>query len=142
MYTGTQIYLDNHSHYKEFSKYYKIFFDLIAKCKYLFTSKYGNRLIFLGNPGTGKTFSIISEIKQMLDEKVHLPILVRAKEFSSGDTWRTIILKTLDLPDAWTEEAIFVALESAAQRVHRNSSSVSQNIQANVIICVDGIDES
>lgn len=135
-------YFNNHSHYKEFSKYYKIFFDLIAKCKYLFTSKYGNRLIFLGNPGTGKTFSIISEIKQMLDEKVHLPILVRAKEFSSGDTWRTIILKTLDLPDAWTEEAIFVALESAAQRVHRNSSSVSQNIQSNVIICVDGIDES
>ena len=45
-----------------------------------------NKIIFLGNQGTGKTAGIVSEINLMLQGKTYLPILVQAKDYSYIET--------------------------------------------------------
>lgn len=79
----------------------------------------------------------------MLQEKSHLPILVRAKEFSTGDNWLAILTKTLGLPNTWSDRELFKALENAALlRNKLNENSEMVNIQPKCLICIDGIEES
>lgn len=117
--------------------------DVFKCCQTLNNDFDDNRIIFLGNQGTGKTAGIVCETNIMLQEKTHLPILVHAKDFSIGDNWLSILLKTLELPYTWSDRELLKALENAAllRNKFSNDNQVI-NIQPKCLICVDGIDEA
>ena len=116
--------------------------DTFACCQFLISDS-DNRLILLGNQGTGKTAGIVSEIDRMLQGHTHLPILVRAKEFATGDNWLSILLKTLELPATWSIRELLKAMENAALLRNKSARNELQvNIQPKCLICVDGIDEA
>lgn len=102
-----------------------------------------NWMVFLGDQGTGKTAGILAETSVMLQQKTHLPILVHAKDFSVGDTWLSILLKTLGMSSKWDERELFRALENAALlRKRREENNKGITIQPKCLICVDGLDEA
>ncbi len=101
-----------------------------------------NRLILLGTPGSGKTTGIVSETGVFLENKEHLPILVHAKDFSDGETWGTIIEKTLGLSSDWDEKELLFSLQSSAQLGRGDVDSENFDVVSKCVICVDGIDES
>lgn len=99
-----------------------------------------NRLIILGNQGTGKTAGIVAEASKMLEENSHLPILVHAKDFSEGDTWLDILVSTIGLSNTWDERSLLSALQTSAM-LH-NKTEGDFRIEAKCVICVDGLDEA
>ena len=117
--------------------------DEVFECCQMLNSGYDNRIIFLGNQGTGKTAGIVAEINNMLQEKSHLPILVHAKDFTLSDNWQAILIKTLGFSSTWGEKELLKALENAA--LLRNKSLANRDdihIQPKCLICVDGIEEA
>ena len=132
-----------YSHFSPVVEILENIVDEVFDCCRMLSSGYDNRIIFLGNQGTGKTAGIVAEIDNMLREKSHLPILVHARDFTSGDNWQSILTKTLGFPSTWDERELLKALENAA--LLRNISCVNNsvvNIQPKCVICVDGIEES
>jgi hypothetical protein len=109
--------------------------------KEIFRENDSNRIILLGDPGSGKTTGIVSETGAFLENKTHLPVLVHAKEFAEGETWGSIIEKTLGLSASWDEKELLFSLECAAQ-LGRVYSPGQYDMVSNCVICVDGIDES
>ena len=102
-----------------------------------------NKIIFLGNQGTGKTAGIVSEIDLMIQDKTYLPILVQAKDYGNGDSWLSILTRTIGLSTTWSELELFRALENAALLRNRYLSEEHDVIvQPKCLICVDGIDEA
>ena len=102
-----------------------------------------NKIIFLGNQGTGKTAGIVSEINLMLQGKTYLPILVQAKDYRKGDSWLSILTITIGLSTTWSELELFQALENAALLRNRYlNESCDIVVQPKCLICVDGIDEA
>lgn len=99
-----------------------------------------NYLIILGNQGTGKTAGIVAEAVRFFEEKSHLPILVHAKDFYEGDTWTDIICKSVGLSNEWSERELLAALQMSA--ILTNNVDSNFGINAQCVICVDGIDES
>ena len=99
-----------------------------------------NYLIILGNQGTGKTAGIVAEGVHLLEEKIHLPILINAKDFSEGDTWTKIICNSIGLSNEWNERELLAALQMSALLKHDVDSDFGINAQC--VICVDGIDEA
>lgn len=102
-----------------------------------------NKIIFLGNQGTGKTAGIVSEINLMIQDKTYLPILVQAKDYGKGDSWLSILTRTIGLSTTWSESELFRAFENAAllrNRYLREKHDIV--VQPKCLICVDGIDES
>ena len=99
-----------------------------------------NRLIIIGNQGTGKTAGIVAEASKMFENNIHLPILVHAKDFSDGDTWLDILLKTIGLSNTWEERSLLGALQTAA--LLRNKADGDLCIESKCVICVDGLDEA
>lgn len=102
-----------------------------------------NKIIFLGNQGTGKTAGIVSEIDLMIQDKTFLPILVQAKDYGKGDSWLSILTSTIGLSTTWSELELFRALENAALLRNRYLSEEHDIVvQPKCLICVDGIDEA
>ena len=134
-------------HYHRYFHFHSVetLLDNLAEDVYCFEETFrendSNRLILLGNPGSGKTTGIVSETGAFLVNKTHLPVLVHAKEFAEGETWGTIIEKTLGLSASWDEKELLFSLECAAQ-LERISSPGQYDMVSNCVICVDGIDES
>lgn len=117
--------------------------DMINECINHLVNTYDNRIIFLGQPGTGKTAGIVSEVNNFIKEKSHLPILVRAKEFCGNDNWLDILTSTLNLPKTMSDTELLQMLENAALFWNKSREEKSEiNIQPKCLICVDGIDES
>lgn len=109
--------------------------------KKIFYFNNSNKLILLGAPGTGKTTAICAEISSFLENKIHLPILVHAKEFSAGDTWGSILGKTLGLAIGCDENEILYSLQCSAQ-LRKMRMTGEYDVVSNCVICVDGIDEA
>lgn len=99
-----------------------------------------NYLIILGNQGTGKTAGIVAEAVNFFEEKSHLPILVHAKDFCEGDTWTNIICNSVGLSNEWSERELLAALQISA--ILKNNVDSDFKVNAQCVICVDGIDES
>ena len=122
------------------------FLRLIFECELHLNSPVGNKVVFLGDPGTGKTFAIIGEVERLFKERIHLPILIRASEFKSGESWKDIITKSLGLSENWEEGRLFQALETAAFVKQRNfeffENETNPKVCSKIVICVDGLDES
>ena len=93
--------------------------------------------------GTGKTAGIVSEIDLMLQDKSFLPVLVQAKDYRKGDSWLSILTRTIGLSTTWSELELFQALENAALLRNRYlNESCDIVVQPKCLICVDGIDEA
>lgn len=139
----SSLHFHHYSHFSPIIEILENIVDEVYECCQLLKNDFDNRIIFLGNQGTGKTAGIVAEANALLQEGSHLPILVRAKEFSLGDNWLSILTKTLELPNTWSDRELLKALENVAllrNKAHKTSEMV--NIQPKCLICVDGIEES
>ncbi|MBQ8241672.1 MAG: hypothetical protein IJZ38_12740 [Bacteroides sp.] len=101
-------------------------------------------ILFLGDPGTGKTQGIGAVSEKLLSEGFHIPLLIQARGTPISHTWKDIISNYLGLSSAWSEEDLWQALSSMANRHKFTSEYLGSkcNILPKVIIFVDGLDES
>lgn len=101
-------------------------------------------LVFLGEPGTGKTHGVAAEAEKLLNDGFHIPILIQARDVSATDTWKDMLISVLGLSNSWSEEEIWQGLSSLANRkkVHILESFDQVPVLPKIIIIVDGIDES
>ena len=112
------------------------FFNLVRLIEY----RDDNKIIFLGMQGTGKTAGIIAEAAGYLQNGVHLPVIIHAKEYKDGDTWASMIIKTLGLNAEWNEIELLSALQNAA--FIRKPRDGKFFIEPQCVVVVDGIDEA
>lgn len=99
-----------------------------------------NKILFLGMQGTGKTAGMIAEASLFLQNGVHLPVIIHAKEYSEGETWASMIIKTLGLSYEWNEMDLLGALQNAA--LIRKKDNIEFPVEPQCVIFVDGIDEA
>lgn len=140
---GSCSYMKNLSFYYPLEKGLEGIYEDIYMCIEYIQEQHGNSLILLGNPGTGKTAGIISEVVNNLENSNHLPILVHARDFSDNDTWKSILEKTMGLADAKDEYDLFNILEITAQNYRDKYRDEGEaDYISRCFICVDGIDEA
>lgn len=103
-----------------------------------------NSIVFLGEPGTGKTNGIASVAQKLIDENIHIPIVIQAKNITIGKSWKDIVVNSLGLSNDWEETEIWQALCSLASRKKLKifNSNNEVNILPKVLIMVDAIDET
>lgn len=101
-------------------------------------------ILFLGNPGTGKTHGVAAFADQLLAEHFHIPMVIQARSVPDSEGWREIVLKVLGLASVWNEDELWQALISAANRSRFQDDHLNKSIfiYPKVLIIVDGIDES
>lgn len=139
---NSTLHFHRYFHFHSVEKLLENLVDEFFDFKVLLSENDSNRLILLGNPGSGKTTGIVSETGSFLENKEHLPILVHAKDFSEGETWGTIIEKTLGLSANWEEKELFFSLQSSAQLGRGDVEPERFDVVSKCVICVDGIDEA
>lgn len=139
---NSTLHFHRYFHFHSAEKILENLVDEFFDFKEFLSEKDSNRLILLGNPGSGKTTGIVSETGLFLENKEHLPILVHAKDFSSGETWASIIEKTLGLSFNWDEKELLFSIQSSAQLGRGDADPKQFDVVSKCIICVDGIDES
>jgi hypothetical protein len=104
------------------------------------------KYLILGNPGTGKTHGIANLVESLLNDNLHIPVLIRAKDINPNNNWADILKKSLGLASVWNETELWQALEALSYRAEVNNVSSSDTIVAKIIpkilICIDGLDES
>ena len=103
-----------------------------------------NPLIFLGEPGTGKTHGIAAVVEELLHRGYHVPILVQARDIPQEWNWGNIIQHTIGLSNSWSESEIWQGLISLADRNKSAQLEKSKEIhyEPKVFVVVDGIDEA
>ena len=101
-------------------------------------------IVFLGEPGTGKTNGVAAITQQLIKEERHIPILIQAKNIPTNYGWKDIIISSLGIADNWDELELWQALSSLTNRkkIKYFSEENIINILPKVIIIVDGIDEA
>lgn len=73
-------------------------------------------LIFLGEPGTGKTNGVAAVTQQLIEEEKHVPILIQAKNIPTNYSWKDIIISNLGISGNWDELELWQALSSLVNR--------------------------
>lgn len=112
---------------------------LVQRCNF-------EKIIVLGEQGTGKTHGVANVVEVQLERGYHIPILVQAKSISPQDEWEDIIIRALGLSQGWSEEELWSALEALSYRLELNYpfSGIKEDgvrIVPKVVIYIDGIDE-
>lgn len=139
----SSLHFSYYNHFHEVESILDNIEDDFEQFKRCMISDSHNKIIFLGNQGTGKTAGIVSEIDLMLQDKSFLPVLVQAKDYRKGDSWLSILTRTIGLSTTWSELELFQALENAALLRNRYlNESCDIVVQPKCLICVDGIDEA
>ena len=117
------------------------FYDLLEE-----TNDFLNRksILFLGNPGTGKTHGVSAFVEKILEKHIHIPIIIQARNIPETSNWRDILINTLGVSYSWDEDELWQALISAANRNRFFDEYLTNeaSICPKVFIVVDGIDES
>ncbi|MCD8106802.1 MAG: hypothetical protein LUE20_02415 [Oscillospiraceae bacterium] len=100
-------------------------------------------ILFLGEPGTGKTHGVAATAEKLLVEKLHIPIIIRARNIPQESSWKDIIISTLGLSSNWSENEIWQALTSMAHRRRFLSRQVESEIKITpkILIIIDALDE-
>lgn len=101
-------------------------------------------LVFLGEPGTGKTHGIAAVVEELLNDCCHIPILIQARDVPKEWSWKDIIHNTMGLSNSWNECETWQGLISLANRTQRKLLNQFGRVATlpKVLIVVDGIDES
>lgn len=118
--------------------------DYYSLTKVLSEKLSSRSLLFLGNPGTGKTQGISSSAEQLLQNELHIPILIQARGIAIEQTWKDIIINSLGLSFSWEEDELWQALTATANRNRFRKAQLEKDIVIlpKIIIMVDAIDES
>ena len=140
---------ERHSYYFNFADVIKVL-QLLKKIRIhsvINQIRNGNcrkSLIFLGEPGTGKTNGIAAETERLLKENYHVPILIQARDIDMAGTWKDILITNLGLSNSWSEDEIWQGLTSLAnrKRIHALDDADNVYVLPKIIIAVDGVDES
>lgn len=116
-------------------------FDLFIRFKTISNSK---NLVFIGDPGTGKTHGVAAVTERMIEEGFHIPILIRAKDIKPEESWLNIIESNLGLPFSHTEDELLQALEAMVSHIGYEKKMLDDHLYVipKVLIMVDGLDES
>ena len=140
---------EEYSYYFHFSAVIKVLelFERIQIQSILNQINFANdcrSVIFLGEPGTGKTHGVAAETERLLDEGYHIPILIQARDIPATASWKDILISNLGLSDVWSEEEVWQGLSSFAnrKRFHALGALGHTTVLPKVIIIIDGIDES
>lgn len=124
---------------RKLSKYeiYELLEEIKAGCE-------NRSMLFLGNPGTGKTHGIAAFADKLFDKALHIPLVIRARDIPQSFTWKDIVTNYLGLSSVWSEEQLLQALCSLANRNRFNETYLTSKIKIipKILIVVDGIDES
>lgn len=139
---NSSLYFRRYFHFHSVEKILENISDEFHDFIEFLSDDYSNRLVLLGNPGSGKTTGLVSEAGTFLENKEHLPILVHAKDFSIGETWATILGKTLGLSSDWDERELFFALQSSTLLGRGYDAPEQFDVVSKCVICIDGIDEA
>lgn len=101
-------------------------------------------VLFLGEPGTGKTHGVAATSEKLLNNCIHTPLVIQARNISLSSNWKDIISTALGLSSNWSEDEIWQAMISMVNRHRFSSAYIDSNIKLipKILIIVDGIDES
>lgn len=134
----------HHFHFYEVSKALRQLerIDIQNAIKSLMHGNDKRSILFLGDPGTGKTHGVAAETEKLLDEGLHIPILIQARDIPAEYTWKDIIISALGLSYDWSEEEIWQAFSSLSNRKRFCAINEKIRILPKINIIVDGIDES
>lgn len=105
-----------------------------------------NLLLFIGNPGTGKTHGIVNVVEDLLEDGNNAAILIQAKSVSPNEHWKDILIRNLELSNNWAGEEIWQALESLSHRLECKQALEQKDEQQpymipKILVCIDGLDE-
>lgn len=105
-----------------------------------------NLLLFIGNPGTGKTHGIANAVENILENNNHAAVLIQAKSVSTNEHWKDILIRSMGLSNKWAGEEIWQALEALSHRLECKQALEKQDdeqpyIIPKILICIDGLDE-
>jgi len=100
--------------------------------------------VVIGDPGTGKTHGIVGLAEELYNYNTHIPVFIRAKDFSPNMTWFEIIKTVLGLSSQWSEEELWQAFEalSISRQNAMTTDAAALVIVPKIVICLDGLDES
>lgn len=128
-------------HFREVEKLLENIDDEFFELRKLLNNVNNNKIIILGMQGTGKTAGIVAEADMLLSNRIHLPVIIHAKDFSEGDSWTSMIISSLGLETTWNEIELFEALQNAAflRSYDENRKFI---VEPKCVIIVDGVDES
>ncbi|WMT40488.1 hypothetical protein RE628_25405 [Paenibacillus sp. D2_2] len=106
-------------------------------------------IIFLGDPGTGKTHGLADIVEQYIDVEEKPGLIIQARQYDSSMLWQSILVSALGLSADWSENEIWWALESLAHRCDVRQLRTTQSgdeqvnmVRTKILICIDGLDES
>ena len=118
--------------------------DLSELYKLIEYTKKQKCILFLGNPGTGKTHGVGAFAEKISVANLHIPLLIQAKNFASDKTWKDIIIDTLGLSNTWSEEELWQGIVGLLNRNRFRADYISEKIKIlpKAIIIVDGLDEA
>ena len=100
-------------------------------------------VLFLGEPGTGKTHGVAASAEKLFANGIHTPLVVQARNISPSFKWKDIVSSVLGLSASWSEDEIWQAMTSMSNRHQFSSALIDSDIKITpkVLIIVDGIDE-
>lgn len=102
-----------------------------------------NPILFLGEPGTGKTHGVAASSEKLFDTCIHTPLVIQARNIPLSSNWKDIISSALGLSSNWSEDEIWQAIISMVNRHRFSSTYIDSNIKIipKILLIVDGIDE-
>lgn len=103
----------------------------------------GQPVIYIGNPGVGKTDALANAVQQHIDQRKPA-VLIRARDVDLAQNWDSLLANAIGQP-GWNLRQVLDALESAAiqSEVRSVTGSVElENLPVRVLIAIDGLDET
>lgn len=100
-------------------------------------------VLFLGEPGTGKTHGVAASAEKLFANGIHTPLVVQARNISPSFKWKDIVSSVLGLSANWSEDEIWQAMISMVNRHRFSSAYMDSNVKITpkILIIIDGIDE-
>lgn len=101
-------------------------------------------IVFLGDPGTGKTQGVTAFSDELIKQEFHYPIVVQARNIPESENWGEIVLHTLRLANKWDEDELWQGLISSVNRNRFKKDILDNSIALcpKILIIIDGLDES
>lgn len=102
-----------------------------------------NPVLFLGEPGTGKTHGVAASSEKLLSYGIHTPLVIQARNVPLSSRWKDIISSALGLSSNWNEEEIWQAMIAMVNRHQFVPAYIESDIKVipKVLVIVDGVDE-
>lgn len=114
--------------------------DIPSYINELKEERQNNSLLFIGEPGTGKSHGVAATVEYLLNQGYHCPIIIQAKEIPDAYKWKDIIVSTLGLSYNWSDDELWQALLASVDR--KRVLNGYNSLSSKVLVVIDGIDEA